>query len=78
VVASAWANGRRHIPEEAAGAQRGQAMTRRKGELTITRVKRDWPHHVELLAEKVKGNENSTTVNKFASALSVARNTTRS
>jgi hypothetical protein len=47
-------------------------MTRRKGEITVTQVKRDWPHHVELLAEQVKGNENFTTVNKFASTLSVA------
>jgi hypothetical protein len=47
-------------------------MTRREGELTIKRVRRDWPHHVELLSEKVKGVENDTAVSRFANTLSVA------
>jgi len=49
-----------------------QTLTRRKGELTMKQVRRDWPHHVMLSEDKVRGVENHTTVHKFANALSVA------
>jgi hypothetical protein len=41
---------------------------RRKGE--ITRILREWPHHVALEASKVVGS-NHQVVNDFARALSV-------
>jgi hypothetical protein len=47
-------------------------MSRRKGELTTSQLHRDWPHHVALPAEKVRGLANSETVRGFAKTLSVA------
>jgi hypothetical protein len=47
-------------------------MSRRKGELTTAKLERDWPHHVALPAEKVRGLANSETVRGFAKTLSVA------
>jgi hypothetical protein len=47
-------------------------MTRRKGELTTTQLKRDWPHHVALPVEKVRGIANGETVRGFAGTLSAA------
>jgi hypothetical protein len=43
-------------------AQSGQTMTRRKGEITRSDLKRKWRHHVVLPAEKVRGLANSELV----------------
>ena len=47
-------------------------MTYRKGEITLPEIKRKWPHHVALSADKVRGLNNSEAVRGFADALSVA------
>jgi hypothetical protein len=44
----------------------------RKGEISQVRLRREWPHHVALLADKVRGLKNSEIVRAFADALSVA------
>ncbi len=44
---------------------------RRKGEISLGRVKREWPHHVAILADKVMG-KGSDLVHRFADTLSVA------
>ena len=47
-------------------------MSRRKGEVTLPDMKRHWPHHVALSADKVRGVTNSETVWSFAATLSAA------
>jgi hypothetical protein len=47
-------------------------MTRRKGEIALPDIKRHWPHHVALSADKVRGLNNSQVVRGFADTLSVA------
>jgi hypothetical protein len=48
-------------------------MTRRKGEVTRAALKRKWPHHVALAAEKVRGLANSEMVHGFAKTLLAAQ-----
>jgi hypothetical protein len=47
-------------------------MTQRKGEITLPEIKRKWPHHVALSADKVHGLANSELVWSFAATLSAA------
>jgi hypothetical protein len=47
----------------------------RKGELSQARLRRDWPHHVALSADKVCGAKNYGLVHSFAAALSGAPRT---
>jgi hypothetical protein len=44
----------------------------RKGEITCARLRRYWPHHVALAADKVRGLDNSEAVRGFADTLSIA------
>lgn len=44
----------------------------RKGETDIRRIQRQWPHHVALPAEAVRGAENSMAMYGLAKTLSGA------
>jgi hypothetical protein len=44
-------------------------MTQRKGEITTARLRREWPHHVALSADKVQGHKNCDLVHGFADTL---------
>jgi hypothetical protein len=45
----------------------------RKGELTRGRLNREFPHHVALPAEKVRGAENSEAIWSFGRSVSMAQ-----
>ena len=43
-----------------------------KGEVTYSKLRHRWPHHVALSSDKIRGAKNSETVSGFANALSAA------
>jgi hypothetical protein len=47
----------------------------RKGEILQARLRHQWPHHVALSANKIRGHKNYDVVHVFAEAFSVAPRT---
>jgi hypothetical protein len=47
----------------------------RKGEISQARIRYQWPHHVALLADNIRGHKNYDIVHAFAKVLSVAPRT---
>ena len=47
----------------------------RKGEVARARLRRQWPHHVALSADKVRGHNTYDVVYTFAEAFSVGPRT---
>jgi hypothetical protein len=47
----------------------------RKGEALQARLRHQWPHHVALSADKIRGHKNYDVVYAFAEAFSVAPRT---
>jgi len=47
----------------------------RKGEIFQARLRHQWPHHVAISADKVRGHKNYDVVHTFAEAFSVAPRT---
>jgi hypothetical protein len=45
----------------------------RKGEISQARLRREWPHHVALSADKVRGAKSYDIVHRFADTLSARR-----
>jgi hypothetical protein len=50
-------------------------MMLRKGEITRAQLRRRWPRHAALSADKVQGLKNSTAVYGFAKSLSAGPRT---
>src|SRR5262249_17288405 len=63
------------IRQDADSSYRKRTMTSRKGEVTRARLHREWPHHVALPAEVVRGLKNSEMVYGFAHTLTAAPRT---